>query len=93
MPETIYTVRQVMEYLELSRPTIYRYIRSGALKSTKIGKSHRITESALREFVNPHTEVIAPTSSAGVGQDPRALARAEGISLAEAKRRIAGGAA
>lgn len=87
MPETLYTVRQVMEYLELSRPTIYRYIRNGSLKSTKIGKSHRITESALREFVNPHSEVIA--ESPGAGQDPRKLARELGISLAEAKRRIA----
>lgn len=83
MPETLYTVRQVMEYLELSRPTIYRYIRNGSLKSIKIGKSHRITESALREFVSPHSEV-----STGVEQDPRKLARELGISLAEAKRRM-----
>lgn len=56
MADPLYKVPEVMEYLGMSRPTVYRYIRSGQLKSVKIGGLRRVTESALREFVNDHTE-------------------------------------
>lgn len=56
MPESLYAVPDLMKYLGMSRPTIYRYIRTGQLESIKIGGSRRVTESALQRFIESHTE-------------------------------------
>lgn len=88
MPEQLLKVQEVMGLLNISRPIAYRLIKDGSLRSVKIGNARRIPESAIAEFIDAHTEGVAPKP---VHLDnPRALARAEGISLAEAKRRIAG---
>ena len=36
--EKLYTLPEVAEILKVSRKTIYRYIKSGKLKATKIGQ-------------------------------------------------------
>lgn len=89
MAEQLYKVQQVMGLLNISRPVAYRLIKDGSLRSVKIGNARRIPETAIAEFIDAHTEGGAPKSSVGVGQDPRKLARELGISLAEAKRRLA----
>lgn len=43
----VYTVKEVAEMLKVSTKTIYRYIDSGKLKATKLGKSWRITNKHL----------------------------------------------
>lgn len=45
------TVRQVCERLHLSKPTVYELLNSGQLKSLTIGRSRRIPEDVLDEFV------------------------------------------
>ena len=42
----------VAERTSLSRSTLYREIDSGRLKVVKIGKSVRVTEQALREYID-----------------------------------------
>lgn len=46
MPE-IMTPEQAAEYLQISRETIYRYIRQGKLVASRLGRSYRIPKRNL----------------------------------------------
>lgn len=46
-----YTVEQVAEILRIGRDKVYYLLRTGQLRSIKIGKSRRITNKHLAEFV------------------------------------------
>jgi len=49
--ETLLTVRQVAEFLQLHRMTIYEYIHAGKIPASKIGKSFRVKEGDLLAFL------------------------------------------
>jgi excisionase family DNA binding protein len=51
--ETFYTAHEVAERLKLTPATIHRYIRTGTLQATRIGRNYRITEQQLHDFTNP----------------------------------------
>jgi excisionase family DNA binding protein len=46
-----YTVEQVVEILQIGRDKVYELLRTGQLRSIKIGKLRRITNRQLAEFV------------------------------------------
>ncbi len=46
-----YTVEQVAEMLNIGRDKVYYLLRTRQLRSIKIGKSRRITEEQLAEFI------------------------------------------
>ena len=46
-----YTVEQVAKMLHIGRDKVYYLIRTGQLRSIKIGKLRRITDKHLAEFV------------------------------------------
>ena len=46
-----FTVEQVAEILHVGRDKVYYLIRTGQLRSIKIGKLRRITNEHLAEFV------------------------------------------
>ena len=46
-----YTVEQVAELLHIGRDKVYYLLRTGQLRSLKIGKLRRITDQQLAEFV------------------------------------------
>jgi excisionase family DNA binding protein len=46
-----YTVEQVAKMLHVGRDKVYHLLRTGQLRSIKIGKLRRITEQQLAEFV------------------------------------------
>jgi excisionase family DNA binding protein len=46
-----YTVEQVAEMLHVGRDKIYYLLRTGQLRSIKIGKLRRITEQQLAEYI------------------------------------------
>ena len=46
-----YTVEQVAKMLHVGRDKVYYLLRTGQLRSIKIGKLRRITEQQLAEFV------------------------------------------
>ncbi|MBG6087857.1 helix-turn-helix domain-containing protein [Actinomadura viridis] len=46
-----YTVEQVAEILQIGRDKVYFLIRTNRLHSIKIGKSRRITDRHLADFV------------------------------------------
>lgn len=47
-----YTVRQVAEYVQLSRATISGMCASGAIKATRTTAGWRISQRALEEYLN-----------------------------------------
>lgn len=47
----VYTVEQVAEILNIGRDKIYFLLRTGQLRSIKIGKLRRITDQHLAEFI------------------------------------------
>lgn len=46
-----YTVEQVAEMLHVGRDKVYYLLRTGQLRSIKIGNSRRITNHRLAEFI------------------------------------------
>ena len=46
-----FTVEQVAEILHVGRDKVYHLIRTGQLRSIKIGKLRRVTGEHLAEFV------------------------------------------
>jgi excisionase family DNA binding protein len=46
-----YTVEQIAEILQIGRDKVYGLLRTGQLRSIKIGKLRRITDEQLAEFV------------------------------------------
>lgn len=46
------TVREVAQYLGVSEPTIWRWLRYGCLKGLKVGKSRRIPLDEVRRFID-----------------------------------------
>jgi excisionase family DNA binding protein len=46
-----YTVEQVAKMLHISRDKVYYLLRTHQLRSIKIGKSRRITDQHLADFV------------------------------------------
>ena len=46
-----YTVEQVAKMLHVGRNKVYELLRTGQLRSIKIGKLRRITEDQLAEFI------------------------------------------
>jgi excisionase family DNA binding protein len=51
-----YTVEQVAEVLQIGRDKVYGLLRTGQLRSLKIGKLRRITDEQLAEFIASHEE-------------------------------------
>jgi excisionase family DNA binding protein len=47
-----YTVEQVAEMLNVGRDKVYYLLRTGQLRSIKIGKLRRITSQHLAEFIS-----------------------------------------
>jgi excisionase family DNA binding protein len=47
----LYTVEELVEILQVTRRTIYRYIDSGELKAIKVGGYWRVSEAALKDFL------------------------------------------
>lgn len=48
----IYKPEELMPLLRLSRNTIYELLRSGQIRSVKIGKRYLIPKNAIIEFLN-----------------------------------------
>jgi excisionase family DNA binding protein len=52
-----YTVEQVAEILHVGRDKVYQLLRTGQLRSIKIGKLRRITNEQLAELIASLEEV------------------------------------
>ena len=47
----VYDVPEAMRRLGITRPTIYRFLRSGELRSFRLGSRRLVSAEALREFI------------------------------------------
>lgn len=56
LDKDFYTIKQIMETLQLSRLTIYRYIDSGRLKTYKFWREHRIKKEDFELFLEAHKQ-------------------------------------
>mgnify|MGYP000110705478 FL=1 len=48
---TLYTVEQVAEILQVTKMTVYRYIKAKKIKGYKIGKEIRIDGTDFKNFL------------------------------------------
>lgn len=52
----VYTTDEALEVLKVTRRTLYRYIKAGQIKAIRMGREYRITEDALKAFLEHGTE-------------------------------------
>jgi excisionase family DNA binding protein len=52
----VYTAKETMDLLKVTKRTLYNYIKAGQIKAIKCGREWRITEEALKEFLEHGTE-------------------------------------
>lgn len=52
----VYTIDELVQMLQVTRRTIYNYIKEGKIKAVKIGKYWRVTDKALEEFLTPASD-------------------------------------
>ena len=48
----IFSIEDLMKFLDIGRNSAYNLVRSGKIKSIRIGRQIRITRDAFIEFVN-----------------------------------------
>lgn len=48
----IYSLDEVQSILQVTRRTLYTYIKSGKLKAVKIGKYWRVPSDALQQLIS-----------------------------------------
>lgn len=57
-PYSVYTTEQAADVLSVSVATIQRYIRSGKLKATKIGRWYRVSGQAMIDFMSLSRDAV-----------------------------------
>lgn len=48
-----FTVQEVADQLRVTRQAVYNWIDEGKLKAVKVGRSVRVADSALADFLKP----------------------------------------
>jgi excisionase family DNA binding protein len=59
--DQLLNVRQAQETLGISRPTLFRLVRSGEIAVVKIGSRTLFRTEDLRRFVDSHVRPVADT--------------------------------
>ena len=54
MAEKIYSIADIMYILGISKGAAYKLIHSGELEHFRIGRSIRVTDTALNKFIEDH---------------------------------------
>ena len=47
----VYTVEECSEILKVTKRTIYKYVKEGSLRASNVGRDWRITDAAIRAFL------------------------------------------
>lgn len=50
-PRVLYRIEEAAQLLSVSKSRVYELIRSGQLRTVKVGKSHRVPARSLDEYV------------------------------------------
>lgn len=59
MSDQLLTVAQVCDVLHVSKPTLYQLLRDGHLASLTIGRSRRIPQSSVEDFIAQRLAEVA----------------------------------
>jgi excisionase family DNA binding protein len=46
------TIKEICQSLKVKKLTVYRWIKSGKLQAIKVGKSYRVTQQQIDNFIN-----------------------------------------
>lgn len=49
--EKAYTLQEVADLLQVTRRTVYSYVKEGKIKAVKIGRTWRVNESELAKLL------------------------------------------
>jgi excisionase family DNA binding protein len=60
MPETLYTLKEVMDILKVSQATAYRMVSTGRLPHVRIGRLVRIPANVIDEMIKKGVEETTP---------------------------------
>ncbi len=60
--EEVLTTKEAVEYLKISKKTIYKLIEEGRIKTTKAGRDYRFLKSELDRFLRGETEPLRAAS-------------------------------
>jgi excisionase family DNA binding protein len=52
MTEKLLTVAEVAARMRVSKMTVYRLVRSGALNGVRFGRSYRVPETAVEQYLD-----------------------------------------
>ena len=50
--DSLFTLKETMEYLKLSRSTLYKLMEKGEIKGVKIGKVWRFKKADIDDFIS-----------------------------------------
>ncbi|MEG9246740.1 helix-turn-helix domain-containing protein [Arthrobacter sp. Soc17.1.1.1] len=48
----LYTVAEVAAMMRVSKMTVYRMVQSGTIHSIRFGRSYRVPQSAVRDYID-----------------------------------------
>jgi len=51
----VYTLKEIEDLLQVTRRTLYNWIKDGKLKAFRVGRGWRVTKEALEEFTQTGT--------------------------------------
>lgn len=52
MPETYFSLERIAQVLQVSYLTVYRWVRSGSLPASKVGRQYRVSQSSFAIFMD-----------------------------------------
>lgn len=52
----VYTLEEIEQLLQVTRRTIYNWIKSGKLRAFKVGRGWRVSRAELDRFMNEGTQ-------------------------------------
>ena len=62
LPESVLTVRDLSEYLRIGRDSAYALVRSGQIRSVRIGRQIRIPRAAVDAYLSGQIEACQDAS-------------------------------
>jgi excisionase family DNA binding protein len=60
IPTPYLTIAEVAGSLRVSKMTVYRLVRAHALASVRVGKSYRISEKAVEDYLRKTSVSVEP---------------------------------
>jgi len=48
----VYSLPEVSELLDITYPTVRKYVKEGKIRSRRVGRNYLITGEAIRNFLN-----------------------------------------